>query len=61
MADVQRKRSVRSVTLDDDLIDKLKDAGKLMVPKEENLSRLIDKAIAEFLKQNPKPASRSKK
>lgn len=61
MAPTERKRTVRSVTLDDDLVEQAKAAGLKLVPKETNLSRIIDRALAEFVGHYAKSRDRKGK
>ena len=51
MTTTKRLRTVRSVTLDDSLVERLKQVGPALVPPEINLSRLLDRAMAEMIER----------
>ncbi len=48
----ERNRAVRSVTLDDSLVKQIKAVGLKLVPRETSLSRLLDRAMAEFVERH---------
>ncbi len=48
----QRNLTVRSVTLDDSLVKQIKAVGLKLVPRETSLSRLLDRAMAEFIERH---------
>jgi hypothetical protein len=48
MAKVERKRTARSVTLDDDVVEYAKRVGGALMPKRGNLSQIIDEALVEW-------------
>ncbi|HET6248900.1 MAG TPA: hypothetical protein VFE47_14480 [Tepidisphaeraceae bacterium] len=52
MPEFERKRTVRSVTLDDTIVERAKLIGAKLVPPETSLSRLIDRSLAEFVQRH---------